>query len=102
MADKGKIYKCLNPVGIRDPVDMYPLAPRLDKLDSKKIYLSIGAGGEQDITIPLPKKLQELYPNVNWNIRTAAEHLTKAGSIALTEEEIETKAADALIRGVIW
>jgi len=97
-----KVYKCLNPVGIQDPVDLSPLAPRLDKLDGKRIFLSIGAGGEQDITIPLPKMLQEAYPNVNWNVRRAGAHLTKAGSISLTEEEIETKAADALIRGVIW
>jgi len=97
-----KVYKFLNPVGIQDPVDLSPLAPRLDKLDGKKVFLSIGAGGEQDITIPLPKMLQEAYPQVNWNIRRAAAHLTKAGSISLTEEEIKTKAADALIRGVIW
>jgi hypothetical protein len=99
MAEK---YKCLNPVGIQDPVDLSPLAPRLDKLDGKKIFLSIGAGGEQDITIPLPKMLQESYPQVKWEIRRAAAHLTKAGSVALTEEEIENKSADALIRGVIW
>ena len=56
-----KTYKCLNPVGIHTPVDLSPLAPRLDKLDGKTIFVSIGAGGEQDITIPLPKKLQEKY-----------------------------------------
>ncbi len=100
MADK--VYKCLNPVGIHDPVDLSPLAPRLDKFDDKKIVVSIGAGGEQDITIPLPKKLQEAYPNVNWDIRRAGAHLTKAGSIALTEDDIKTKSVDALIRGVIW
>jgi len=100
MADK--VYKCLNPVGIQDPVEQFPLAPRLDKIDGKRIFFSIGAGGEQDILIPLRKRLPEAYPNVNWTIRTAAAHLTKAGSIALTEEEIESKAADALIRGVIW
>jgi hypothetical protein len=100
MADK--VYKCLNPVGIQDPVDLSPLAPRLDKLEGKKIVLSIGAGGEQDITIPLPKKLQEAYPDVNWDIRRAGAHLTKAGSIALEEEEIQTKSVDALIRGVVW
>lgn len=100
MADK--VYKCLNPVGIQAPVDFSPLAPRLDKLDGKKIFLSIGAGGEQDITIPLPKMLQEAYPQVQWKAQRAGPHLTKAGSISLTEEEIQTKAADALIRGVIW
>lgn len=100
MAKTDKVHKCLNPVGIQEPVELSPLAPRLNKLDGKKIYFSIGAGGEQDILIPLPKKLQEKYPNVDWHVTRAAAHLTKAGSIALTEEEM--KDADALIRGVIW
>ena len=97
-----KIYKCLNPVGIHTPVDLSPLAPRLDKLDGKTIFVSIGAGGEQDITIPLPKKLQEKYPQVNWIIQGAGPHLTKAGSISLTDEQVESGEIDALIRGVIW
>ena len=97
-----KTYKCLNPVGIHTPVDLSPLAPRLDKLDGKTIFVSIGAGGEQDITIPLPKKLQEKYPQVNWVIQGAGPHLTKAGSISLTDEQVESREIDALIRGVIW
>ncbi len=100
MADK--IYKCLNPVGIHEPVEFSPLSPRLDKLDGKTIFVSIGAGGEQDITIPLPKKLQEKYPQVNWIIQGAGPHLTKAGSISLTDEQVESGEIDALIRGVIW
>jgi hypothetical protein len=97
-----KTYKCLNPVGIHTPVNLSPLAPRLDKLDGKTIFVSIGAGGEQDITIPLPKKLQEKYPQVNWIIQGAGPHLTKAGSISLTDEQVESGEIDALIRGVIW
>ena len=100
MAEKDKVYKFLNPVGIHDPVKLYPLAPRLDKLDGKRIFLSIGAGGEQGILIPLVKKLPERYPQVKWNISYAAAHATKEGSIALTEEQMER--ADALIRGVVW
>jgi hypothetical protein len=94
------MYKCLNPVGIHDPVELYPLAPRLDGLKGKKIFFSIGAGGEQDITIPLTKRLQGDYPEVDWQIRMAAEHRTIAGSSALSEEEM--KVADAVIRGVVW
>jgi len=100
MADKGKVYKCLNPVGIQEPVELYPLAPRLDKLDGKTIYISVGAGGEQGVMIPLPKRLQALYSSVNLKVTYAAPHATIAGSIALTQEEM--KDADALIRGVVW
>ncbi len=90
-----KKYKCLNPVGIQDPVDLIPLAPRLDKVDGKTIYVTINAGGDQDITIPLLKRLPADYPNVNWQI------IRKYGFNAeLTEEE--RKTADALIAGVIW
>jgi len=92
MAEK---YKCLNPVGIQAPVTQHPLAPRLDKIDGKTIYVSINAGGDQDITIPLRKRLPADYPNVNWKIK-----LNYGFSAKLTDEE--KKDADACIAGVIW
>ena len=95
-----EVYKYLNPVGIQTPVEQHPLAPRLDTLEGKNITLSVGAGGEQGILIPLVKMLPERYPQVNWKISYAAPHATKAGSVALTEEE--RKTTDALIRGVVW
>ena len=97
-----KVYRCLDPIGIEPEVELYPVAPRLDKdkLAGKTIYISVGAGGEQGLMIPLPKKLQERYPEINWKVTYAAPHRTIAGSIALTEEQM--KDADALIRGVVW
>ena len=89
-----RVYRCLNPVGIQAPADLFPLAPRLDKIDGKTIYLSIGGGGEQDITIPLQKRLRGDYPNVNWQVKPAG----RGG--AMSEEEMKT--ADAVIRGVVW
>ena len=100
MAEKDKVYKYLNPVGIQEPVTMHPLAPRLDTLEGKNITMSVGAGGEQGILIPLVKMLPERFPQVNWNISYAAAHMTKEGSVALSEEEMKT--TDALIRGVVW
>ncbi|UCD08484.1 MAG: hypothetical protein JSU79_09005 [Dehalococcoidales bacterium] len=100
MAEQDKVYKYLNPVGIQEPVELRPLAPRLKTLDGARITMSVGAGGEQGILIPLVKMLPERYPQVKWNISYAAAHATKAGSIALTEEEMKT--TDALIRGVVW
>ena len=97
MAIKDRIYKCLNPLGIQEPVDLYPLAPRLDTLDGKTIYLNLVGSGEQDITIPLEKKLKSAYPNVNW--RTKKSYGPPVGG-ALSDEEIRT--SDALIQGVAW
>ncbi|MBN2240615.1 MAG: hypothetical protein JW712_12645 [Dehalococcoidales bacterium] len=93
-------YQFLNPVGYQEPVEMKALAPRLKTLDGARITLSIGAGGEQGILIPLAKMLPERYPQVKWNISYAAAHGTKAGSLALVEDEFAN--TDALIRGVIW
>ena len=88
-------YKCFNPVGIQNPIEVKPLAPRLDTIDGKTIYLCINAGGDQDITIPLLKKLPADYPNVNWKVKRQFGF-----NADLTAEE--KKDADALIGGVIW
>jgi hypothetical protein len=82
-------------MGIQDPVELVPLAPRLDTIDGKTIYLCINAGGDQDITIPLLKKLPADYPNVNWKIKRQFGFRAE-----LTEEE--RKDCDAVIAGVIW
>lgn len=99
MADD-KVYKFLNPVGIQEPVVIKPLAPRLKTLDGARITLSVGAGGEQGILIPLVKMLPEKYPQVKWNVSYAAPHATKAGSVALADSD--RASTDALIRGVVW
>ena len=94
MAEKDRIYKCLNPVGIQEPVDTYPLAPRLNTLDGKTIHLSIT--GEPDITIALEKKLKMDYPNVNWTTKKSY----RPTPYQMTDEEIKT--TDGMILGVCW
>ena len=89
-----RVYRCLNPAGMQMPVKTYPLAPRLDTLDGKEIWLSIT--GEPDITIPLERQLKRDYPNVNW--RTKKTYMPV--QVPLTEEEMKT--ADAVIQGVCW
>ena len=63
MAEERK-HKFLNPVGQQLPTKTYALAPRLDKLDGKEIWISIT--GEPDFTIPLERRLKMDYPDVNW------------------------------------
>jgi hypothetical protein len=94
MAEKDKIYRCLNPVGTQLPIKTFPLAPRLDTLDGKEIYFSIT--GEPDITIPLEKKLKSDYPNVNWKVKKTYG----IDPVQMTEEEMKT--ADGLIQAICW
>ena len=93
-AAKEKTYKCLNPIGIQDPVDTFALAPRLKSLDGKTVHLSIC--GEADIWVPLEKKLKAEYPNVNWTSHKRFHIVPQE----LTEEE--RKTTDAVILGVCW
>ncbi len=94
MAEKNRIYKCLNPVGMQMPVKTVPLAPRLNSLDSKTIHLSIC--GEPDITIPLEKKLKGDYPNINWTVKKTY------GIDPRRMSEEEMKTTDGAILGVCW
>ncbi len=94
MVEKDRIYKCLNPVGIAEPVQIHSLASRLDKLEGKEIWISIT--GEPDITIPLEKRLRNDYPNVNWKQKKTYT----ISPVELSEEEMKT--ADAVIQAVCW
>ena len=94
MAEQEKTYRCLNPQGTELPVQKYPLAPRLDTLDGKKIYFSIT--GEPDITIPLEKRLRSDYPNINLEIKKSYT----IEPVQITDEEMKT--ADGLIHAICW
>jgi hypothetical protein len=94
MVEKDRTYRCLNPVGIAEPVEIHGLAPRLDKLDGKEIWLSIT--GEPDITIALEKRLRADYPNINWKQKKTYT----ISPVELSEEEMKT--ADAVIQAVCW
>jgi hypothetical protein len=89
-----RVHKCLNPVGTQHPVEISPLAPRLDTLDGKEIWFSIT--GEPDITIALERKLKSDYPNVNWRIKKTYGIFP----VPLSDEEMKT--ADGLIQAICW
>jgi hypothetical protein len=92
MVTKDRIYKCLNPIGIQDPVDLYPLAPRLDRLDGKTILFNMMVNVEQEFLTPLEKMLESNYPEVNWVFRELGP--------PISNEELSN--ADALIQGVAF
>jgi len=94
MAEKDRVYKCLSPVGNELPVQIYPLAPRLDTIDGKTVHFSIT--GEPDITIALDKQMKADYPNVNWTQKKSYTPMP----VFLSDEEMKT--TDAVILGVCW
>ena len=61
----------LNPRGIAPPIRLVPMAPRLDTLDGKTIYvINIGFG---DTFLPeVQKVMAEKYPKTNWIFRRKA------------------------------
>jgi hypothetical protein len=93
-AAKEKTYKCLNPVGFNEPVEQFPLAPRLKDLKGKTVHMSIC--GESDIWVPLEKRLKNDYPDVNWTMKKGYTPTP----VRLSEEEMKT--TDAVILGVCW
>jgi len=93
-AVKDRVYKCLNPVGNVVPVGTHSLAPRLDKLDGKEIWLSIT--GEPDITIALERRLKMDYPSINWKTKKTYT----ISPVELSEEEMKTP--QGLIQAVCW
>ena len=92
MVTQDRIYKCLNPVGIQDPVDLYRLAPRLDRFERKTIMFNMMVNVEQDFLTALEKMLRDTYPSVNWIFRESGP--------PLPDEQFN--AADALIQGVAF
>ncbi len=88
----------LNPEGIPPPIVLTPMAPRLDSLDGKKIYLvDIHFTGSQVFLEEMAKTLQDKYPKAN------VVYALKAGAYAENDpalwEEIE-KNGDGVVMGV--
>jgi len=55
----------LNPRGAPPPIRLVPMAPRLDTLDGKTVYV-IGVSFIEPVTTELFKLLQERYPKTTW------------------------------------
>jgi len=89
-----KTYQCLNPKGDYIPVELHPLAPRLDSLDGKTILYYESEGARNFMPL-LYEKLQADYPTSTFDlIYTNAQ-----GDREPTEEHL---TYDACIRGVAW
>ncbi len=91
-----RVITVLNPVGSPSPTPLIPMAPRLDTLDGKTIYIV-------DVMYPLTHQLfeeiqkvfSEKYPKTNWVVKS------KAGTYFDNDqklwEEIKAKAQGMII-----
>ena len=90
-----KTYRCLNPTGDCIPVDIHPLAPRLDTLEGKTIY--VNQGEADPVIMPaLYKRLRREFPDTEWRLIETSEFGPNTPEKAVLDE------ADAVIRGVCW
>ena len=64
------LITAMNPRGIQPPIRLLPLAPRLDTLDGKTIYIvDIRYQRTREFVEELHKVLKEKYPKTNWILR---------------------------------
>ena len=90
-----KVYKVLNPTGLRIPVECSACAPRLDTLAGKTI-LYYQSEANPVIMPCLLERLKEDYLTTTFDVL----YTESFGSSSPTEEQIETY--DAVIRGISW
>jgi hypothetical protein len=63
----------LNPLGQPPAIAQVPMAPRLDSLDGKTIYIvDVGFEGTHQFFTELKKMLGERYPKTSWIVREKA------------------------------
>jgi hypothetical protein len=93
--DEGSTYKILNPQGVPLPVTVHPLAPRLDSLNNKTVYV-VFYEPKEIITQALLAKLKSEYPKTTWKSVTGKDF----GSY-IPEDEVVANA-QAVIRGNAW
>ena len=68
-AQEGKMM-VLNPLGTPPPIPRVPMAPRLDSLTGKTVYIvDTQFPGTKQFLEEMQKLLSQKYPNVNWVLR---------------------------------
>jgi hypothetical protein len=92
---KEKSFACLSPIGIQPPVQISPLAARLDTLDGKVIY--VNQGEADPVIMPaLWERVQKDLPKVQWKLIASSSF-----GPAAPEDEVK-QSAKAVLRGVAW
>ncbi len=94
-AEEAKIT-IVNPRGALPPIRLVPMAPRLDTLDGKTVYL-IAASFAQPLMPELQKLLTERFPRTTWVLKN------KPGSYFDDDPQLWAEAKEksqAVIMGV--
>ena len=89
------VHKVLNPQGVFIPVETKPCAPRLDKLDGKKILYYESEATNMHMPTLL-EKLKKDYPTTTFDVI----HVENFGINTPTDDMLKTYKA--VIRGVGW
>lgn len=67
-AKAAPVITVLNPLGTPPPVELKPMAPRLDTIAGKTIYLvDDGYPGSDNLLLEMEKGFKETYPNTNFH-----------------------------------
>jgi hypothetical protein len=90
-----KKYNVLSPRGIQLPVQISPLAARLDNFDGKHMWVT-QAEADPIIMPALYKRLQKDFPKATWHFTESSAR----GPKQLTADEQKTAAA--IIQGIGW
>ncbi|MBN2243933.1 MAG: hypothetical protein JW793_14700 [Acidobacteria bacterium] len=91
------VHRFLNPQGIPGPVEVRGLAPRLDTIKGKTIYIAVCEAGPQ--TGPfLEQYLKDTYPDTHW---VRIQHNGFGPTNPAEDGELLAKA-DAVIGGQSW
>ena len=63
----------LNPIGQPPPIERIPMAPRIDNLEGKTIYIvDVGFTDTHQFFTEMQKLLGALYPKTKWEVRIKA------------------------------
>ena len=88
----------LNPLGQPPPIDRIPMAPRIDNLEGKTVYIvDIAFTDTHQLFTEMQKLLSEKYPKTRWEVRT------KAGSYGDDDKKLWDEIKEnghAMIMGV--
>ena len=88
----------LNPLGQPPPIEKIPMAPRIDNLEGKTVYIvDTNFTDTHQLFTEMQKLMSERYPKTRWEVRI------KKGSYADDDKELWTEIKEkghAMIMGV--